>query len=68
MTWPNHYFDDGSAKPPRTTALCISHMHSWCIGSCMPLKEHYLPGESTHETVACECPCHPVIVVEEDPS
>ena len=68
MSWPIHYADDGSLKPPRTTALCVSRMHSICEGNCTPLKSYYLPGESMHDTVACECPCHPVIVVEEDPS
>lgn len=65
MTFPDPHNRDGSHKPPRTTALCVFGQHAWCGGYCVPGKKYYLSHESTHDTVACECRCHPVIVVEE---
>jgi hypothetical protein len=62
VNWSRAYEDNGDLKPPRTTAFCYSHMHFYCEGRCTPPKEYLLPTESTHETVACECACHPVVV------
>jgi hypothetical protein len=65
MIWPKLSAYPNPNEGPRTTAICAYGAHAVCSGSCTPLKEYYLSHESTHETVACECACHPVLVVEE---
>ena len=57
---------DGSLNPPRTTACCFVGEHQKCGGRCTPPIEYYLADEivpGSDGTVACECPCHPVVVV-----
>jgi len=56
------YEANGDLKPPRTTAPCYLGSHEICRGGCTPPTAYYLAGESTHDLVACECACHPVVV------
>lgn len=64
---PTDYDADGSLYPPRTTSLCALDGHEHCPGWCTPRRDFYVEGE-LHQggQIACECPCHPVVVVPED--